>query len=190
MPTLTTPYRPTQELFETLERQPARQSLIPMECRASWWIPVQTSPESALALQAFYYPVRGGWNEPKQVGRPLFLVTIDPTNGRLLSITDLRFQDFAPDVPAEEIVGELTKDKLPAQTIPELEILNEQMSAAYDRMLPLTFRSAAQLTQTERKTIKRFRDRFEIMAEPFLIPFYRALNPRFFEWLKEILGGE
>jgi hypothetical protein len=180
---------PMEEIDRILRTSAVRQEMVPMECRASWLVPVLVSgPHQQvhrLYLTGFLYPVMGLPNEPKRVLRPRFHWTIDPATGRIAEIVDCAYRDFASSIQSSEEVGVLTPDLLPATTIPELEHFRTDVLKAYDRALPFVFTSPTELALDAREAVAQLNQRLHRAIEPFLAPFYGALNPAFFKWLDQ-----
>lgn len=178
---------PMAEIDRILRVSAVRQELVPIECRASWLVPVSPGapiePDGRLYLAGFLYPVVGLGDQPKRALRPRFRWTIDPMTGRIVEFTDASFRDFASEIHTENEVGVLTPDLLPAQTVPELEQFRSDVLKAYDRALPYVFISPTELNSEAREAVGHLKQLLERAIEPFLTPFYRALNPTFFEWL-------
>jgi hypothetical protein len=174
------------QLARAVQQHPVRRAYIPVEMELSWWVPVIRESDGKLYLGAFFYATVIRHGAPKQVRRPRFQIVVDPEDGRLVALTDCDYQDFAAVVPTGDVVGELRLEDLPARTIPELEQLRDELSQAYDRILGLAFKPTEQLTPTECETVAQFKKRFEHAVEPFMMPFYHALNPAFFEWLSGV----
>src|SRR5438270_6766077 len=106
---------PMAEIDTGLRESAARRELIPIECRASWLVPVRSAASAErLYLTGFLYSVTGLAGQPKQVMRPRYLWTIDASTGRVVELVDCQYRDFASSVPGGASVGTLTPDMLPA----------------------------------------------------------------------------
>lgn len=180
---------PMQEIDRLLRESAVRREVVPMECRSGWLMPVKVrqgaGQSDRLYLKGFFYPAIGLAGQPKKVGRPRYQFTLDPSNGQIVSLNDCRVQDFAPQFADEEEIGKLTPDMLPAQTVPELEQFRAEMLSAYDDLLPFVFESPLKLTAAQSDAALRFRSLLKRAIEPFLMKYYRALSPQFFEWLEQ-----
>jgi hypothetical protein len=179
-------FLPMSELAERVRQHPVRQSWIPLEYRTSWWVPVYRPDVGRLYLAAFFYPVMARPGEPSRVGRPQLHCTLDPTTGQFVEVTDCSFRDFASRLPPDPVVGVLTPEQAPAHSTEGWDRLRGELYGAYDALLPAAFRDLAELTEAQQEAVARFREVFERVVEPFLRPYYEALNPAFFAWLHRV----
>ncbi|MGV3719407.1 MAG: hypothetical protein ACO1SX_00740 [Actinomycetota bacterium] len=177
---------PMRELAERVRRHPVRRDWIPLEYRTSWWVPILSPENGRLYLTAFFYPVVAGPGEPSRVGRPQLQCTLDPTVGQFVEVVDCSLRDFAAHLPPDPVVGTLTPELAPAQTAEGWDRLRSELYEAYDPLLPVAFRDPADLSKAQQEAVVRFRQVFERVVEPFLRPYYEALNPAFFEWLRRV----
>jgi hypothetical protein len=171
-----------RELAERVRQHPVRRHWIPLEYRTSWWVPVCGSDDGRLYLAGFFYPVSARPGAPSRVGRPQLHCTLDPTSGQFVEVTDCSYHDFAPHLPPDPVVGELST----APSAEEWDRKRTELQEAYDQLLPVAFRDPGVLSETQREVVSRFRSAFEGVVEPFLRPYYEALSPRFFEWLQQV----
>lgn len=182
-------FLPTNALIRRVLDCPVRHSLIPQEFRLSWFVPVRREIDGRIYLTAFFYSAPAVRNQPVQIGRPRFHLTIDPESGSVVELTDCSFCDFAPAVESDKIVGALTTKDMPARTIPEIERRREELCQAYDQILDSAFKPTGQLTTEERGHIADFAAKLEAMIERPLKQFYAALNPDFFAWLRLVASS-
>lgn len=179
-------YLSLRELAERSREHPVRRSWMPLEYRTSWWVPVQGPMDGRLYLAVFFYAVTTRPGEPARFGRPQYHGTLDPVNGQFVEVTDCAYRDFAAHLPPDPIVGTLTAGQTPPRTAEEWDRLRDELYAAYDALLPVAFCDAAELSEEQRLTAARFRSTFGALVEPFMLPYYEALNPAFFEWLNRV----
>ncbi len=175
---------PMRELAERVRQHPVRRDWIPLEYRTSWWVPIFGPGNERLYLTAFFYPVVARPGEPSRVGRPQLACTLDPTTGQFVEVTDCSFRDFAFHLPPDPVVGMLTAEQAPAHSTEGWDRLRDELYTAYDALLPVAFRDSAELTAAQQEAVAHFNGVFERVVEPFLRPYYEALNPAFFEWLR------
>src|SRR5205823_2149364 len=103
------PYMPIVEIQKRIQASAVRRALMPLEWRMGWSVPLLNA-NGRLYLVAFAYAVSGGYQEPRQVGRPRLHFTIDPLTGDIVAFCDCRHADFAHSVASESVVGRLTAD--------------------------------------------------------------------------------
>jgi len=176
-----------RELTERVHEHPLRRAWIPMEWRTSWWIPVASPETGRLYLACFFYPVEQLRGQPARVGRPQLHATIDPVAGEFVEVTDCRFRDFASHLPPDPVLGTLPLPGAPVLSAEQWSQVQQELYEAYDRLLPLAFRGTDQLTEEQRGAAAYFRKRLEAVMEPFLRSYFEALNPAFFEWLRQVV---
>jgi len=180
---------PMEEIDRLLRVSAVRQELAPMECRSSWLVPIrayaQNQGSGPLYLTGFLYPVSGLMGQLKRVMRPRFQWTIDSATGRIVEVVDCSFRDFAAHIQTGDEIGILTPELLPAPTVSELEKFRADTLNAYDSALPVVFTSPSELSNKTRQAVVQLKQLLRRGIEPFLLPFYHALNPAFFAWLDQ-----
>ena len=176
-------YVPSAELARQVAAHPARQALVPLECNLSWWVPIVRPSDGRLFLTAFFYTLVGLRGEPKRVTRPVFTVAVDAANGQLVELTNCAYRDFAAAVSDQAYVGVIEPGAGPAGTLDELAQRRAAVYAELDAVFPVAFTAPAELSPEQRAAAQRLQQSLVAMVEPFLQPFYRAMNPAFFEWL-------
>jgi hypothetical protein len=55
----------------------------------------------------------------------------------------------------------------------------------YNLVMPLYIAKSSSLDDSDKQSIKEFKDLFNEIGHPPLIPYYKSLNPEFFKWIDE-----
>jgi hypothetical protein len=176
---MNTPYLPSADLPRFLRRHAVTQTMIPLECRTGWWVPVQSPVDHTVCLAGFFYRVLSRPSEPIKISRPLFHYVLNPALSKLVAFTDCAYADFAADLPAPQSVPDVPT------TVAEMDARHARLYTAYDGLLPCVFTPVNALGTAGRTAAREFRDAWEPSTQPDIDPFYHALNPAFFDWLME-----
>jgi hypothetical protein len=140
-------------------------------------LPVPMFPEGRLALAVFYYGVKRGAGPGKSHAMPpVARVSATYPEARLLLFAHCQAQELFPGLPVSGDLGPLAG----VQAVPGDRYQQRRaLFAAYGKIMELYHEKKG--SRAERKA---FAAAFTRVAEAPLLPFYRALNPDFFDWLE------
>jgi hypothetical protein len=178
---------PVREIDRRMREHPLRLHFFTLEQRFSLWTPLRRSGDNRTYLTAFVYSATAlaGEGAPTQLKRPSAQIVIDPADAAFVAVVLTRYHDFAGHISTGDVVGVLRRDDVPANSIEELETRRDKLRDSYDAILPLAWTQPAQLSAEQINQLRLFQRRFDLMMEPCLQPFYKALNPDFFAWLQQ-----
>lgn len=163
---------PAEAWWLTVRSQTMRQ--VPLETALS--LPVPVVQNGQLYLAAFYYGVKRGGGPGTGVAlAPLARLLASYPAGRLVSFVHRDVGDLFPGLASTGELGPVV-----AAPQPPAERMRERhtLFALYTPILE-AYRTGVK----EPEQLAAFRSMFHRMAEPGLLPYYRALNPDFFKWL-------
>lgn len=174
------PLNPTQSnaveyWIAQVRRQTSRQ--VPIETAFSLPVPIIVQKKQAVA--AFYYGIqRQGRPEAGLALPPVARLIAAYPEPRLIEFLHKQAQLLFPDLPAHGDLGLLLAD-------PELKIQQrmENRKKLFDLYPPIV--DAFFKNMDDKYIRQQFFSAFSQLAEPGLLPYYRALNPEFFNWLNE-----
>jgi hypothetical protein len=165
---------PVERCWMLMRSQTFRQ--LPLETTLS--LPIPGKQDNRLYLMAFYYGVkRIKGPGTGHILPPIARVSVVYPDGRLLSFTHRNVEELFPGLPNVGDLGPLSAS--PASP-------NEKMQTR--RSLFNGYTKILELYQQDKGTLverQAFSKLFLGVAESALLPFYRALNPEFFQWLKK-----
>lgn len=172
-----------EELHTQLRKHPVCRHLISMESVLSF--PVPTRRRDATYLRFIVYR-RGEAIEGKArpVYRPYARLSIEYPSGRLVEYLDLRFSQNLPPSGTAEPIGEAPNPAMATLSFQEVVAKHSALLAAIEAMIPLV--GQRHLTTDQLGIVTVFRQLFQTVIEPGLEPYYRALDPSFFDWLENI----
>lgn len=151
---------------------------VPLESALSYPIPVVE--DNKLCYAVFYYHIlRQGGLKDSRAGKPIAKVVATYPEGRLLIFEHQKAADIFPDIPLKEDFGRAGPTKL---------MSTSELLAARREYFLLCEEVGRQYSQEKSDENKRlqFLELFKQLTEAGLEPYYRALNPRFFDWLEEV----
>ncbi len=170
-----------EELYVQTRSHPVYQHLFSLESVLSY--PVPSSRESGTFLRFLVY--RRGRTRPGQPGqvyRPYAHLSIEYPSGRLAEYSDLRFTEGAPASPTAELIGETPNPATTDLSFDEIVSMRSDLFTAIEAVMPLMGKRT--LTTQEQSSVVKCRELFETLVETGLLPYYRTLNPDFFELLE------
>lgn len=142
---------------------------------ASYSLPVSAYRAGRLFDAMFLYKPELG-----PAARPTGWLLLDCLSGKLAVLADCGIMDFAePDLlPPVEASGAYLKDLGPKKQAQMRARIND----CYDEMRGFAFSDT--LTPQQDAIVKEYRELFLNLSEPLHYPFYYALSPGFFTWLR------
>lgn len=169
-----------EQVHTETRNHPICRHLVPMESILSF--PVPARREGRVYLRFHIYqrgPAPQG--QPRPIYRPHARLSVEYPTGRPVEYVDLLFAEGAPATPSSEVVGAGLNPALVELSFPEVIAKRSALFEALEAIVPLLGRES--LTAEERGKVADGRTLWESVVEPGLQPFYRALNPAFFDWL-------
>ena len=170
-----------EELYTQTRNHPVCHHLIPLEAVLSY--PVPSQEEDRVYLRFLVYR-RGivSRGQLRPVYRPHARLSVDYPSGQLVEYTDFRFADGAPESPVSEQVGEFPHPAVASLSFQEMIADQSAFFEAIEAIIPLVGKS--ELDAEGQRIVARYQELWDILVEPGLQPFYRALDADFFEWLE------
>ena len=116
-----------------------------------------------------------------QIWPPKYVATVDPATGKLERIRAMTPADLDQ---SDSPVAPLGRCLAPPERMTDVHLtLLAQFYQAYDDLLPW-YASPARMSSDEiGREIQAFKQHFAGVAEPPLLPYYRAVGQHFFDWL-------
>lgn len=138
-------------------------------------LPVSSQRSGRLFDALFLYKPEQG---PK--ARPTGWILMDTETGKLAVLADCEVLDFAsPDLlPPDESTESHLKDLTPKK----IAQMRARINDCYDEMRGFAFSN--ELTPEQAKLVDEYKDLFLKLSAPEHYPFYYALSPGFFHWLR------
>lgn len=166
----------TQSLIKDIRKTPLFRQLVPQEAGIGFPIPLRKEGKVYITLPFF------GFSPTAEAGNtklfpPFAIATIDWSNQVPVEYLNLRFRNPAPELDWMKQVGTFPHPAIAQMTVGEYQQLKQELLGMYDRMLDLL----AAKSPLSPEWSKRFEELLNILIEPTLKPYYRALNPKFFD---------
>ncbi len=119
--------------------------------------------------------------------RPFAVLITAAEDGRILSLTDCRYRDFV-DSGKYPFAGKLDYRLPEKESVADFEMEQRMIRKMYEAVRLFAFGEGLQPAQ--RELLEKYRFLFSHAVPTDLLPFYRALSPRFEAWAqKEIEQG-
>jgi hypothetical protein len=165
------PHSRTAALVDGLRRQSLFRQLVPMEAGIGWPIPVRRTPGIYLRLPLFGM---SRTDARTQLSPPFAMITLDFGTGRPVEYQDFGYTRPWPPAPAEP-VGEFPHDAVRGLTTGDYLKARERLFECYDGLVA-SLRDGGPFTEAT-----EFAELLGRLAEPSLLPYFRALGPKFYE---------
>lgn len=165
----------TEKLLKDIRNMSIARQLIPMEASTGWSIPLHKECKVYLTVP-FFSTNRN--SEGKIILFPPFAtITVDWKNQVPVEYVDLRFKNPAPELSWTEPAGTFPHAAISRMKVKEYEHKRRELLSMYDEMLE----SLEQNGFFDRQLTERFQKLLGLLLEPPLKPYYRALDPKFFD---------
>jgi hypothetical protein len=166
----------TESLFKGIRNMPLFKQLIPMESGIGWPIPVRRDGKVYLKF-LFFGQSSTGEKGKIALTPPFATLTLNWANAVPVEYIDLRFQNPAPDLIWEGQVGifpHQAVERIPINTYIQKR---QELFALYDDL----FNALAKGDSRTADQDAEFAHLFSTLLESPLIPYYRAIAPKFID---------
>lgn len=164
-----------EKLMRTIRTTPLAHQLIPMEAGVGWPIPLRKGEKVYITLPFFGFTPTAEKGKTK-LFPPLATITLDWSNLVSVEYVNLRFRNPAPELQWSEAVGTFPHPAIEQMSVGKYKELRRELLGMYDEMLELL----SQKSPFSPEWSERFGELLQILIEPSFKPYYRALNPKFF----------
>ena len=162
-------------LMKEVRKMSFYRQLIPQEAGIGWAMPLRKEGKVYVTLPFFgFSPTAEAGNT--QLFPPFAIATFDWSNRVPVEYVNLRFRNPAPELNWTEQVGTFPHRAIAQITVEEYRQLRQELLGMYDVMFDLL----GQKSPLSPEWSQRFAELLNLLIEPELKPYYRALNPKFF----------
>lgn len=152
------------------------QELIPMEAGIGWPMPLRRAGAVYLKLILF------GQANSEEKGKvalfaPFGLVILGWNNFKVVSYTNFNYENPWPERPISGQVGIFPHPQISHLTVGEYKEQRQILYSQFDHLFE-ALATGVTRSETDDETL---RDLFSKMVEPSLLPYYRALAPKFID---------
>jgi hypothetical protein len=166
----------TEELMKDIRQHPIYRQLVPMEAGVGWPIPLRKEGKVYVTLPFF------GMTRTPEKGKtilspPFAALTLSYPHQVVVEYVNLRFRNPLPELPWEGQVGTFPHPAVAQMKVSEYLEKRSELLAMYDEMLDKLAKGATFAPEWE----ARFKALLNLLMEPSLEPYYRALSPKFFD---------
>ncbi|MBO0859038.1 MAG: hypothetical protein J2P21_11295 [Chloracidobacterium sp.] len=177
-----------RQIVEAVKLHPFVFEQITLESTLSCPIPIKI--EDRIFLAFFFYPAGGPINDFK-IWPPYYRVLADTESIENIQFTRVEPKDFGINFPNSQPLGNLDDEYLNGVTESEYKAMVERFFGLVDDIVRLYLKPSSELSAPAKDVVKQFHRLFYILAPKtkLLLPYYRAMNPEFFDWIDEISAG-
>lgn len=159
-------------------------NVLPDEMGTSFPIPlVQDNDVLNIKMVFFHFYMRRSNEKLYRISSPRHKTIVNFVDGTIVETYAATSKSFGVDWDDSKPVGEY---------IPEPDVSYEQQVkrrkrffALYNIILPLYINKNSQLNENNKELVVEFRTIFYKISHPSLLPYYKSMNPDFFNWLEE-----
>lgn len=166
---------PMIEVMKKIRRTPLFRELVPMEAGVGWPIPVRKQGQVYVTFPFFGYSAKG--KGETELRPPFATITLDWNTKRPVEYVNLRFRNPWPEGKWNEPAGTFPHEAIAKKTGEEYLELRTELLGLYDELIA----KLAAAEPVPESLDRRFGELLRLLIEPSLVPFYRALGPRFFD---------
>ena len=174
-----------QVLHQETRNHIALRSLIVLEAVLSYPIPYRSG--ESLYLRFLFFDT--GRKDPEtgkvSVYNPHARISVSYPQGKLVEYVALDFETGQSIAQLDRVIGEYPHAAMANLDFKAAKARRTALFYYTQQVIPLYGR--ADLTAAERQTVQTYWDTFDEVAELPLRPYYEALSPAFFAWIREVL---
>jgi len=174
-----------EQLHNETRHHPALKSLVVLESTLSYPIPCRCGEQVYLRFLIFDKGRTRNEAGRLPIYRPYVRVSVAYPEGRLVEYVELGFETGQEIRRLGEVIGEYPHAALAGLSFEAAKARRTALFYNTQQVLPLYGRT--DLTGEELECVRIYWETFEQVAEPCLRPYYEALSPSFFAWLKACL---
>lgn len=167
----------TDRLLAGLRRSPIFRQLIPMEAGIGWPIPSRRNGRVYLTLPFFGFGIGASKGQRIDLRPPFAAITLDWSSGRPVKYVSFAFESPWPAPATSDAVGSFPHPAVAALSVARYKELRAELFEHYDELCE----SLAGNVAFPASRAARFSELLQILVEPSLMPYYRALGTKFFE---------
>ncbi len=172
-----------KKLFLWVKDHPDHSNVLPDELGLSYPVPIILHENnSTIVHMAFFHFYMGRINEALYKLTSPRHKTVVRLDGTIVESHSALSPSFGVDWDDSQYIGEY---------IPDPNMVNEQRIerrkryfSLYNEILPLYIAKSDSLSDSEKALVSEFKSIFYIISHPPLLPYYKSLNPDFFNWLE------
>lgn len=168
--------RTTEQTMDDMRKMPLFRQLVPAEAGIGWPVPLRKENRIYVTFPFFGKSSKG--EEGKTVlYPPIATLTLDWATLVPVEYVALRFNHPWPEGNWEAPLGTFPHPAIAQVSVAQYKAKRSELLALYDEM----FRRLAQNQPFPVDWKTRFSTLLSLLIEPPLVPYYRALAPRFYE---------
>lgn len=174
-----------EEFVRNVDLDPKIRQL-PDELGLSFPVPLvrRNLMEKKTHIVFFHFYMRREGKGRYGISSPRYRSVFDFDTGKLQKLNKVRSMDFGIKFADDAPIGTYTPP--PNLSVDQYNQMKSRLFSLFDRVIPIYERGGPSYTQEETLLIREFRKLFACLAHTPLIPYYNALNPDFFHWLKTL----
>jgi hypothetical protein len=171
------------EFVRAVDGHPDIVGKVPDELGLSLPVPAFSAADAStgIPIAFFYYSMKGFPPGPFRISVPKYRAIVQRETGKIVSFTPVQAKDFGINWPPDKPAGEYTPPK--GLTMDDYRAKQDRFYILYDMVLPLYIAGGMGMSEAKIRETVEFARLFNELAHRALHPFYRALNPQFFQWL-------
>jgi hypothetical protein len=151
--------------------------LVPIESISSLPIPIIEKNLNCLAM-LYYIALPKNGKEKISLFRPHSKIIINASNGKVMLFIDYRIKDEFSDIDWTKSIGEFPHEAIQNLTMRDYLKQKDDLIEQYDKVISALKEESQDLIW---KT--NFKEMFNRLCDPSLIPFLRKIGEPFFNWL-------
>lgn len=177
-----------KEVFEKVRFHPDFENVLPDETATSLPVPLLVQQNGATEIRMVFFHYYMTKNSATGINTSSISPPWQKTIVRYPELTIVETKSatsksFGVDWDDSKPVGEYVAD--PDISYDQIVEQRDRFFSLYDKILPLYIAKASSLSDGAKQDIKEFNSLFREVGFPSLMPYYKSLNPDFFQWLDQ-----
>lgn len=150
-------------------------------------LPIPHKAPNGLRVDFFFCPALARPQQPIVLYPPIFLTTLHADSGQLDMLRSVEPRNFGQAHGRDDPIG--TFGMPSGMTVDEFIEKRSTLYETYDVLLPAFARGVTPGDPKLKRAAQDYTTLFELLSEPPLLPYYRAVGAEFFAWVARMRTG-
>ena len=161
-----------EKILADIREHPIFKSLIPMQAGIGWPVPIRCKGSVYLSIPVFGMQ-RAMKDQPVLLFPPFATITVSWPNFVVMEYVNLRWRKPWPEADFSKPAGAFPHDNIANLSVGQYNEKRKRLLAFYDKVLNNNIGG---------EDLNEYRDLLGLMMEPGLLPYYRKLYPKYYNY--------
>lgn len=163
-----------ENIIKEVRNSPVFQELVPMEAVSGWTIPFKR--DERVYLRIPFYRTKNEGKGNTLLYPPMAIITVDCSSKIVVEYLNTKFKSPWSEGDWETEVGSFPHEAIARMTVGEYKECKQKLMQLYNEIVKCLMDGS----KLNKDTHNEFMKLLNLLVEPGLKPFYKAIGPKFF----------